>query len=594
MKTDEASICDTGSIIDGKWVIIERIGKGGMGEVYRAHQLNLKRDVAIKLISEELLQDLEENPEEVETAFGRFQREVQTMARVRHPNVLQIYDYGSVSANRNGHEMPAEYISMEYIPGNTLRFTMSEEGFEDEEELLIQWINSYYQPVLDGVEAIHRHGIVHRDLKPENILMDGDAPKIADFGLARGIQMKAVSNSWDVKGTWPYMAPEQFADFRKAGREADIYALGKILYEAISGKLDPKAVPFKSVALEDPQTPLLKGLDDILGKATCEDNQRRYQSIEELRRALQSVLKAVDSRKSDNGISTPAPTPALVRWMWVGIVTAILTVAAMTAYHLRDGIKTTQPPENHISSKTPAVRDDRRLPAELPATHLADDGQTMLMIDATDDTKAFYTDPSLVTFHHFVDFLNAVSGKLKVADGVVKKGDEIWIYLGDGSAANEQIIFINRRFQLRDAGWAAKPVVRVTWQGARAYAEHYNKQLPDFSRWQALSARHPEMIEAGDEVSRESANNEHAHMMAQSLPAGKGTAQTPTNGQEHPPTARVVKEWLADRLLQDEGKIISRVVQWPRGEQTEPPLRRHPWEGFADVGFRTIFVVDGR
>jgi hypothetical protein len=94
--TDASSIFDTGSIIDGKWVLIERIGKGGMGEVHRAHQLNLKRDVAIKLISKEFLLDVEDNPEEVETLRARFQREVQVMAQVRHPNVLQIFDYGSV------------------------------------------------------------------------------------------------------------------------------------------------------------------------------------------------------------------------------------------------------------------------------------------------------------------------------------------------------------------------------------------------------------------------------------------------------------------------------------------------------------------
>jgi serine/threonine protein kinase len=106
-----------------------------------------------------------------------------------------------------------EYIFMEYIPGNTLRFTMSEEGLDGEDELLADWLKRYFIPVLNGVEAIHAGGIVHRDLKPENVLMDDETPKNADFGLARSIKMRAVSNSWDVKGTWPYMAPEQFSDF---------------------------------------------------------------------------------------------------------------------------------------------------------------------------------------------------------------------------------------------------------------------------------------------------------------------------------------------------------------------------------------------
>jgi len=264
LNKTEKSLFDTGSVIDDKWVLIERIGKGGMGEVFRAYQLNLKRDVAIKVISEDILQDAEENPEEVANADKRLQREVQTMAQVRHPNVLQIYDYGTVNARKNGDPLQAQYIAMEYVPGDTFRYTMSEEGFDDETELLTDWLEHYFLPVLDGLEAIHTNGIVHRDIKPENILMDGDTPKIADFGLARSPKLKAVSNSWDVKGTMPYMAPEQFADFRKAVFAADIYSLGKILFEAVSGKLDSKMVPFKAVALKEPQTPFLKALDKII------------------------------------------------------------------------------------------------------------------------------------------------------------------------------------------------------------------------------------------------------------------------------------------------------------------------------------------
>ena len=114
--TSNSTLFDTGSVIDNKWVLIERIGKGGMGEVYRAHQLNLRRDVAIKVISEDILQDVEENPEEVANAVQRLQVEVQTMAQVRHPNVLQIYDYGSISVQRQGAAKQVQYIAMEYVP----------------------------------------------------------------------------------------------------------------------------------------------------------------------------------------------------------------------------------------------------------------------------------------------------------------------------------------------------------------------------------------------------------------------------------------------------------------------------------------------
>jgi serine/threonine-protein kinase len=120
-----------GMVLNNKWGILEFIGKGAMGEVYRAHQLNLNRDVAIKVISQDRVQGLDGDEEDIETAFHRFRREVQTMAKTRHSNVLQIFDYGSTSVKKAGKDVPVEYIAMEYIPGNTLRSTMSEDGFKE-------------------------------------------------------------------------------------------------------------------------------------------------------------------------------------------------------------------------------------------------------------------------------------------------------------------------------------------------------------------------------------------------------------------------------------------------------------------------------
>lgn len=137
-----------------------------MGAVYRTHQLNLNRDMAIKIISEELLESFEDNSEEKAAVLDRLHREVQTMAQVRHPNILQIYDFGTLQTRKENKVVPVQYIVMEYVPGNTLRFTMSEEGFADEPDLLRDWLETYYLPVLDGVAAIHQNGIVHRDMKP--------------------------------------------------------------------------------------------------------------------------------------------------------------------------------------------------------------------------------------------------------------------------------------------------------------------------------------------------------------------------------------------------------------------------------------------
>ena len=259
MGTTQNSTLSIGTVLDDKWVILEFIGKGGMGEVYRAHQLNLQRDVAVKIISQEWLQSLDGDAEEIETGLQRFRREVQAMAKIRHPNVLQIYDYGSALVKRNGDTASVEYIVMEYIPGATLRYTMSEEGFYPEEDLIETWLIEYFLPVLDGVKAMHELDIVHRDLKPENVLLDGKIPKIADFGLARSSRMKPVTASVDVKGTVTYMSPEHFLDFRNAEERADIYSLGKILFETISGKITSETIPFKKAGLSGPHTPFPRG-----------------------------------------------------------------------------------------------------------------------------------------------------------------------------------------------------------------------------------------------------------------------------------------------------------------------------------------------
>ncbi len=577
MDSNHTSGWSTGTIIDGKWVLIERIGKGGMGEVYRAHQLNLKRDVAIKLISDQFLRDMEDNPEEVATAIGRFQREVQAMAQVRHPNVLQIFDYGSLQTSHGEHAAPVEYISMEYIAGETLRFTMSEEGLEDEEQILAEWLRLYFIPVLNGVEAIHAHGIVHRDLKPENVLMDGETPKIADFGLARSIKMRAVSNSWDVKGTWPYMAPEQFADFRRAGFAADIYALGKILLEAVAGKMEPKQVPFKSAALQDPQTPLLKALDAVIRRATSENQQLRYQSVSELRQDIQNILnsrfaEAVREETPDKGRSH-------TRWIWAGMALCVLLIGAMTVYHLVGGIgdKT----EVFVS---PAIEPEQRpepdtRPAVLSPTRVSPDGRTMTLIQADNDAGKFYSDPSLVTFHHYVEFLNEVADDLTVEQDLVKRKDMILIYIGDGAAPEDQIIHQNGRFRLRNAEWASRPVVRVTWLGARAYAHYYGKRLPTFDEWKLLQKQFADTRESQDASPPSPTGGgykSHFEMMKEL--GGDAGGMNPEGGQ-------VTKEWLSIRI---DGSSSSRVVTWTDSGDAQTPVLRYPWEGFSDVGFRTV------
>lgn len=586
MDSNQTAGWPTGTIIDDKWVLIERIGKGGMGEVYRAHQLNLKRDVAIKLISDQFLQDMEDNPEEIAVAAGRFQREVQAMAQVRHSNVLQIFDYGSVKSRRGSKSFTVAYISMEYIPGNTLHFTMSEEGMEDEEEMLCDWLHRYFIPVLNGVEAIHAHGIIHRDLKPENVLMDDETPKIADFGLARSVRMRAVSNSWDIKGTWPYMAPEQFADFRKTGFAADIYALGKILFEAVAGKMDSKQVPFKSASLENPRTSLLKSLDAVIRRCTAEKQEERYQSVPELRRDIQTILAA----QIEDAVREEVPdraSPRHSRWMWAGMALCVLLVGGMTLYHLVGGADDKAEKIASLAVESGHEAPENAKFSEPPSSRVSPDGRTMTLTQGDDTTTKFYFDRSLITFHHYVDFLNEVAGDVTVETDLVKMKDKILIYIGDGTAPTDQIVYQNGRFRLRNAEWAAKTVVRVTWLGARAYAEYYGKRLPTFDEWKLLHSQLSAFEPMSSVSPASSVENPDPHMEMMKKFSGVVDAMD-TEGD------LATKEWLnVQTELQSEAGYPSRVVASSVDEKQQLPVLRYPWEGFSDVGFRTVMDALG-
>jgi serine/threonine-protein kinase len=577
--TDEDNACDpqpfsTGDVIDDKWVLIERIGEGGMGVVYRAHQLNLKRDVAIKVISEKMLVDLADNAKERATAIERFRREVQTMAQVRQLNVLQIYDYGSEKRVKKGTSRQVEYIVMEYVPGNTLRYTLSEYGFGDEIDLTADWLRRYFLPVLDGMAAIHAHGIIHRDMKPENILMDGHIPKIADFGLARSLRLRCVSDSWEVKGTWPYMAPEQFSDFRKAAEPADIYALGKILYEAVEGKLDQSTPPFKQVSLKDPSAPMLRALDGVIRKATDEDPNRRYPSIAELRLDLLALLE----RPAPSALSESkhVSSPPLVRWLWIGIAAAVLSVAGMTAYHLWEGVEKRPSPETAFrpESQTPPEAEPRK--TELTRARLAADGREMRLLTDPASGRRFYADTSLVTFHHYLDFLNEVTDTVSVTDGVVRQGSDILFYL------EKHVVFQNDRFRLLDTALAPQPVTRVSWLGARAYARNFDKRIPTHADWLILRQEIPESVEP--------IRSAAAGPVDDTAPPMHMMHRQPSADPEKPnqADAAVSMEWVG---VEVNGRLSSRVVAWPAGGKSAELIRRYPWEGFVDVGFRT--VMDG-
>lgn len=593
------AIFEPGKIIDEKWIIIELIGKGAMGEVYRAHQTNLKRDVAIKIISADILAEIEDDPEELAIAFARFQREVQTMAQVRHVNILTIYDYGEIFEIENNEESRIAYIVMEYIPGNSLRFTLSEDGLDDAPELYRQWINKYFLPILDGVEVLHSNTIIHRDLKPENIFMDGETPKIADFGLARSLRMKAVTGSIEMLGTLAYMSPEQCSDFKNAGFATDIYALGKILFEAVHGKLTQKIVPFTAVRVDAVEDVFLKRMSGIIEMATAENPENRYQSIGELRSDLLSVVvqpaEVIDPGGDDLHDGDQPSRGVRRKWLAGGGVFLVL-IMAIVAYLLSPDSQTSLKlaEDAHLNSTVPTgsahvVETDNL--DQLKQTITGRDGSRMILTGRPSKEPVehfFYVDTRKISNFLYIEFLNDIKEKLSVESGVVRHGDTIIAYISTSASSKEQIVYQHETFHLKDQDFGSEPVSRVTYHGALMYASNYGKALLTEDEWRFAYRFHRQNQTVDQQLSEPAAESTHEMM------------HSTDSVQIAPPSSSVldemgstVLEWvrIAQRnggLPQEDREIgFSGVIDAGMVAGKTAAGLRYPWEGFYDVGFRT-------
>src|SRR5579859_7121224 len=279
-------------ILNGEFRILEKIGTGGMGSVYRANQTAMNRLVAVKILHPKLTnrRDL----------VSRFRREAKAMSHLTHPNTVRVLLYGEVDDG-------SLYIVMEYLEGKNLNQTVRAEGpmpYERALPILIQ--------VCGALEEAHRAGIVHRDLKPENIFLctQGglrDFPKVLDFGLAKVTEREMrpgsiiLTQEGMVFGTPEFMSPEQ-AQGRPLTAASDIYSLAVILYEVLTGKLPfdaknaidyiqlhvmSKPIPLSSRVAGKTFPPLL---DEIMDRALSKKPEERFASAADFAAAMQQVL----------------------------------------------------------------------------------------------------------------------------------------------------------------------------------------------------------------------------------------------------------------------------------------------------------------
>ena len=300
-------------IIAGRYQLEGRLGFGGMSTVHLAFDMRLERRVAVKLLAEHLAED--------PTFVSRFQREAQAAARLVHPNIVQIFDSGLDDGSGR------HYIVMEYIEGQSCAEILRDDGWMQVEEAV-----AVIEQACEGLHYAHRHGVVHRDVKPGNLLRSRTGEvKLADFGIAKATEQSSITQVGSVLGTAAYLAPEQ-ARGEEAGPRADLYALGVVAYQLISGRLPYEAGSLTELALKQQreEPPLLDTLvaavcpelAESIAVALALDPRERYQTAREMGRAisdgadgispLESSGSAVAHRYAHEGASRPTEATSVL------------------------------------------------------------------------------------------------------------------------------------------------------------------------------------------------------------------------------------------------------------------------------------------
>lgn len=268
-----------GRRLNDRYQIREAIGGGGMANVYLARDLILDRDVAIKVLRLEYSND--------EEFINRFRREAQSAISLSHPNIVNIFDVGE--------EDDIYYIVMEYVPGMTLKKYIQKYGPLEVDESL-----DIIQQIISAISHAHQNHIIHRDIKPQNILIDHSGHvKVTDFGIAMALSATTITHTNSVLGSVHYLSPEQ-ARGGMATKKSDVYSLGIVLFELLSGRLPFSGQSAVSIALKHLQseTPSLRrwnpelpqSVENVVLKATAKDPFHRYDSIQEMGDDLATAL----------------------------------------------------------------------------------------------------------------------------------------------------------------------------------------------------------------------------------------------------------------------------------------------------------------
>jgi serine/threonine-protein kinase len=322
------------TLVDSRYLILRRIGSGGMADVYCAEDTHLGRQVALKVLHRRFAQDQE--------FVERFRREASAAAGLQHPNVVGVFDRGKHDGTY--------YIAMEHLPGRTLKEIVTAEAPLPQEQVVDLGVQ-----ILQAAGFAHRHGVIHRDFKPHNVILDDrGGAKVTDFGIARA-GASEMTETGSIMGTAQYLSPEQ-AQGHAVTATSDLYSIGVMLYEMLAGRLPFEGDSAVAVALKhlsEPPVPISQfrpdinpALESVVMAALAKDPTHRWQSAEDFADALQAAGAQLEhGPPQDTAAFAPVPAapPPVVppppsgeqrdrRWPWFAIGLLSVALAAFLIY----------------------------------------------------------------------------------------------------------------------------------------------------------------------------------------------------------------------------------------------------------------------